>query len=490
MKNYQLLSAILSDLWLINEHRAHGYLPLINNLIKGDNDAVIQEIGEHTDKKPSGHIAAVSEDEINPSEEFSYWLHAYHPGTGKNFRLDRYSQAPEGSIAIIKIQNVMTEHDTFCGPAGTKTMSKMVESAYKCNCISGIILEMKTGGGQVSGTELMGNAIKNSTKPIVALGNAMYSAGYWVASASDKIILTEKTGGVGSIGTMIALINMKPFYEKLGYQFIEEYASKSTEKNRAFNELLQGNKQRYVEGTLDPINELFHKTVKSNRPDMNLQDKSILAGGEFMGDKAIDAGLVDMIGTFQDAVRYIQTGQLETQQQPAAAEGSGSGSASGSGSSSAKSNSNQLNNIDMFNNYSAITAIANKQAKGQDITEADIQAVNDQLAAKGVSSFAFVSQSTASEAENTIAGLENTVNNLTALFGDDAKAEKFDLLAAVKKMKEDKEAAEAKVEEYGDQPGDKPTSAKKNDDNPDETMDWVDPEAEHNKIAAEMRSSN
>lgn len=484
MKNYQLLSENLSGPWLINEQGKNGLLLFIQQLIHGPHEAI-----NNTHLKPENHLSAQSEDEINPSEEFIYWLFAFDPNSGRVLRLDRYSQAPQGSIALLNIHGFMMPQDTWFGP-GTRTLSDMIVSAQNCNCISGVIFDFNTGGGHVTGTERLANTMKALTKRNVALGNAMYSAGYWTASSSNKIIITEKTGGAGSIGTMVYYLNMEPYYEKLGVQIIEEYATKSTEKNKDFNELLKGNKKAYVERTLDPLNELFHNSVKSSRPNINQTVKGVFAGQNYLAEEAVELGLADMIGTFQDAVKFIQTGQMQESQQPAAAEGSGSGSASGSGSSSAKSNSNQLNNIDMFNNYSAITAIANKQAKGQDITEADIQAVNDQLAAKGVSSFAFVSQSTASEAENTIAGLENTVNNLTALFGDDAKAEKFDLLAAVKKMKEDKEAAEAKVEEYGDQPGDKPTSAKKGDDNPDETMDWVDPEAEHNKIAAEMRSSN
>ena len=81
-------------------------------------------------------------------------------------------------------------------------------------------------GGQVTGTDLLAEAIKNSATPIVAYIEGMAaSAAYWIISGASKIVASSDLDRIGSIGTMLMVEDLKPFFEAQGVKFHEVYAS-------------------------------------------------------------------------------------------------------------------------------------------------------------------------------------------------------------------------------------------------------------------------
>jgi protease-4 len=98
---------------------------------------------------------------------------------------------------------------------------------------------------------------------------------------------------------MLSFADMQPYYEAQGVVFHEIYATKSTDKNKDINEVIDGKYDNYIKNTLDPINEQFHASVKSNRPDLK---KEVLTGKLYFANDAIGMGLIDEIGSMDYAI--------------------------------------------------------------------------------------------------------------------------------------------------------------------------------------------
>lgn len=234
----------------------------------------------------------------NKIAEFSFVINA------KGERIGSVSDSENVGVAVIDIKGAIMKYD-YCGAPGTDSIGKIINAATQNPSISAIVLRIDSPGGSVSGTQALANIIKNSSKPIVVHAGMMCSAAMWLGSAASYRIAAEDTATIGSIGTMCSWYDSKAADEKYGHKRHEVYASDSTHKNIQFREA-QGNnadgKNNYepmIKTWLDPLNGVFTSSILENMPKV---DKTVLNGSHYIAKDAIGKGLIDAIGTFEDAV--------------------------------------------------------------------------------------------------------------------------------------------------------------------------------------------
>ena len=204
------------------------------------------------------------------------------------------------STAVIPIRSEILKYDQPCGPRGSQSILQDIKMADKHPDIGSILLIVDSPGGQVTGTDLLADAIRDAEKPVVAYIEGMAaSAAYWIISGADKIIASSDLDRIGSIGTMLMAQDLQPALEKLGVKFHEVYASVSTDKNNDFNQVLSGNYDAYRSNVLDVINSKFLSTVRANRSKL---DEVTLSGKVYFAREAIALGLIDEIGSLTEAI--------------------------------------------------------------------------------------------------------------------------------------------------------------------------------------------
>ena len=229
-----------------------------------------------------------------------------------------FSEAPEGSVAVINISGVMMKEDyidywEYKYYVGTATIARIIQEADAAENISGIVLVLDSPGGSVDGTEALANAIKGTSTPIVAHVDFMAaSACYWAASQTDNIVMGGETSMLGSIGTMITIINADGFYNRFSITIHKVRATKSVDKNRAFDEAKEGKYELIRSELLDPLNQVFLTAVKNGRRGkINLKKEDVLTGKMYVGQAAIDAGLADAIGTIETSLTALSNGKTD-----------------------------------------------------------------------------------------------------------------------------------------------------------------------------------
>ena len=275
----RILIDILSSVWLLDKEQAGTYSAILYSLLKGN-------------------PYSEEDNSIAREKSRSFVLGASAEGNRMNLNDD---QIPQGSIVVIPIRSEIMKYDQPCGPRGSMSIMSDIQSADNNSNISSILLVIDSPGGQVTGTDLLVEAIKETSKPIVAFVEGVAaSAAYWIASAADKIIASSTLDRIGSIGTMLFFADLKPFYEKEGVKFHEFYATASVDKNKDFNQILDGTYEPYQKNTLDKINNKFMSDVKANRSDL---DESTLTGKMYFAEDAIANGLIDQIGSISDAIQ-------------------------------------------------------------------------------------------------------------------------------------------------------------------------------------------
>lgn len=205
-------------------------------------------------------------------------------------------------IGIINLNGPITKSggmSTF----GTKELSSSMLQMSKDSRIKGFVIKTDSGGGASSAVQIMVDAI-NEVKQIVPVyalvekGGMAGSAAYGIISACTGIYSEDGMNIVGSVGTMIQF-SATPHgnVDTNGEKTISLYATKSTAKNKAFEEAINNdNYKLLINELLDPVNENFISTVVSNRP--------LLKGTNF--DDGHTVFSKDAVGTFIDGIASFE----------------------------------------------------------------------------------------------------------------------------------------------------------------------------------------
>ena len=274
-----ILAEILSGAWLISKERSTAYASILLSMLKGESFSDVDS-SIARERNRSYVIGAMGDQ----PQRFGF--------TDTNI--------PEGSVAIIPIRSEILKYDQPCGPRGSQSILSDVKSADQNPNIKSILLVVDSPGGQVTGTDLLAEAICNSATPVVGYIEGMAaSAAYWIISGASRIIASSDLDRIGSIGTMLMVEDLQPALEAQGVKFHEIYASLSVDKNADLNQVLDGKYESYQKNVLDVINSKFLSSIKTNRPAV---DDSTLTGKMYFAPEAISLGLVDEIGSLEYAI--------------------------------------------------------------------------------------------------------------------------------------------------------------------------------------------
>lgn len=273
--------------FMVSDEMAHTYLPIVANILKGNIKA--DDPLTESNKKKSKHFA-ISAD--------MYGCVVDHK---------KVNEAPMGSIMIMPITGPIMKEDV-CGVAGTDTMRGRIKLMNSCDNIIGMIIKMNTGGGEVTGTAELAQAIFESKKPIVCFidGNAC-SAGLWIASACKSIIASSNNSLVGSIGVITTLVDYSKFFEMNGIKVHNITAKGSEDKNKSYFEAMKGNYDAYKAEILNPLRENFVAALKLYRPVLSDKNSNSepFTGKVYLAEKALSFGLIDKVGTFETAIQIL-----------------------------------------------------------------------------------------------------------------------------------------------------------------------------------------
>lgn len=338
--NYRLVAQILNEPFLIDRDVALSYGGLLLSIIKGEKFDD-QDWGKNRSENKAYIIGADSQDIFYDYND---------------------ANIPEGSTAVIPIRGEIMKYSEFCGPKGSLELTSNIIDADNNPNISGILLIIDSPGGQVTHTDILAAAIKNTKTPVVAYVEGMAaSAAYWIASSANKIIASSDIDKVGSIGTMMFYADVQPYYEEMGVKFHEIYATLSKDKNKDFNDVLDGKYDNYRTGTLDVINKKFHDAIRENRQGIS---KDVFSGKTYFANDAIELGLIDEIGTITDAFAALDGLKADVK------------------NNSDNQNKNHMK-IKFLAKWAAIASFFNfDTSKENELTEENIDELNNELTAR------------------------------------------------------------------------------------------------------------
>lgn len=168
--------------------------------------------------------------------------------------------------------------------------------------VKGIALVIDSGGGMVAGNFDLNDRLYGlrGSKPIRAYAcEHAYSAAYSIASCADTISVA-RTGGVGSIGVVVVHMEMSKMLEQYGITTTIIRSKPGKMEGNGYESLSEGARER-IQQRVDEFHNQFVALVARNRA-MNIQAVDETGALTFMANQAIDNGLADEVGNFDDAL--------------------------------------------------------------------------------------------------------------------------------------------------------------------------------------------
>ncbi len=179
-----------------------------------------------------------------------------------------------------------------------------INAAERDESIKGILLDIDSYGGMPVAGEEVANALRATKKPTVALiRGAGASAAYWAASGADHIVASALSD-VGSIGATYSYTDAAKYNQEQGYTFNQLSTGIYKDAGNP-DKPLTATERALVMRDLEIIKNKFVATVAANR-DLSIAAVEALADGSTMlGEAALKAGLVDEIGSYEEAKAYL-----------------------------------------------------------------------------------------------------------------------------------------------------------------------------------------
>ncbi len=260
---------------------------LVNGLVDGlkYDDEVKATLNSQLKSKPDATINFVSFAEYSKAVEFK-----------KTFGSEK--------IAIIYAEGDIVSGSGNNDQVGSDVFRNLIRKARLDKDIKAIVFRVNSPGGSSLASEVIWREITLARKEkpvVVSMGDVAASGGYYISCNADSVFADANTI-TGSIGVFSIVPNFESFFKnKIGISFDRVKTAPYADMGSSDRPLTETEKRFFQAGT-DSIYYTFKSRVADGRKkDIGYID-SIAQGRVWTGGRAIQVGLVDRIGTMQDAV--------------------------------------------------------------------------------------------------------------------------------------------------------------------------------------------
>ncbi len=188
---------------------------------------------------------------------------------------------------------------------GSDTMIKAIREANKDATVKAIVLRVDSPGGSALASDLMWHELELIKKPfVVSMGDVAGSGGYYIAMGADRIFADPGTitGSIGVVGGKFALSGL---YNKVG--ITTDIISRG--KNSGVLSSTTGfsdNERDAMQRLLNDIYDQFTSKAAQGRKMPKEKLEKLARGRVYTGTAAVKIGLVDELGSLEDAIAYAK----------------------------------------------------------------------------------------------------------------------------------------------------------------------------------------
>lgn len=218
---------------------------------------------------------------------------------------------------LFRYANLFTH---ISGATSYEELATSLNEALENPNVKQILLNINSPGGEYDGVNELAGMIHTARerKPITAyIGGLGASGGYWLATAASRIVADE-SAFLGSIGVVARIYDSREAQAKGG---IRQYSIVSSQSPRKNPDITTDEGRAQIQEQVDDAGALFVSKVALYRGRTTEEVRDRFGGGATMvARKALAAGMIDELGTFESTLRRLTNPQEVPMAAPAANE--------------------------------------------------------------------------------------------------------------------------------------------------------------------------
>ena len=184
--------------------------------------------------------------------------------------------------------------------------ARIIEKVRKDPSVGAVVLRVNSPGGSVLASEKIKaelDLLRENVPVIASYGAYAASGGYWISANSDYIFANATTL-TGSIGVFSMIPDFSHTVKDNLHVTITHVNSNKHSDMYSLMRPLDNAEVAYMQASVENIYEKFTSIVAQGR-NMSVEAVDNIAQGRvWTGAEALEIGLVDQIGTLEDAITY------------------------------------------------------------------------------------------------------------------------------------------------------------------------------------------
>jgi len=207
-------------------------------------------------------------------------------------------------VGLITVRGTITSGEQPPGAVGSDTFIQLLRQARDDKNVKALVIRVDSPGGSAFASEVIRSeleATRNSGIPvIISMGSVAASGGYWIATGGDEIWALPTTI-TGSIGVFTIIPTLEQTLGKLGI-YTDGIATGELAGSMSATRALNERAAEALQLNVDSIYQRFLKTVAEAR-DLSIEQVNEIAQGKvWSGARAQELGLVDKLGSLEQAL--------------------------------------------------------------------------------------------------------------------------------------------------------------------------------------------
>ncbi len=198
-------------------------------------------------------------------------------------------------LAIVELKDVITSSEDI-----VRQFKKYDED----KSIKGIVFRVESpGGGVVASQEIYEEVkkVRDGGKPVVvSMGSVAASGGYYVSCGASRIVANRGTL-TGSIGVIMEFLHFNQLMQKIGVEATTVTTGKLKDAGSSVRPATEADK-KYFQELAQNVYGQFVDVVSAERHLGRDTVLTLADGRVFTGEQAVKAGLIDTLGTYEDAI--------------------------------------------------------------------------------------------------------------------------------------------------------------------------------------------
>lgn len=210
-----------------------------------------------------------------------------------------------GGVAVLRLEGSMAKSSKFAS-VGTVAMRRHLRAAAADQEVRAVLLVLDSPGGTAAGTPELGDEVRRlaASKPVHAyVEDLAASAAYWIGAQAQRMTVNA-TGQVGSIGVVSLVWDESKRYEREGVK-VHVVATGARKAALREGQEVKPEDLAQVQDRVDFLFQAFRDAVVRGRRLSDEAFQAVADGRMLNAPAALQAGLVDGLGTYEDAVAAV-----------------------------------------------------------------------------------------------------------------------------------------------------------------------------------------